>query len=122
MKAEELRIGNYITVSNPKSEILEIRETTIEQCNYHHITDLYRGNKEWVYKPIPLTEQWLIDFGFVKLGDGYEFWESSVFNIEFTRNHWHICYTSNVLCTHIKHVHELQNLYFALTKNELLKQ
>jgi hypothetical protein len=123
MEARELRINNLIEVEGNIIEVGIIKEKFISWN-----VAKYPENKVWNpfiptndirINPIPLTEEWLLKFGFLKLGEGYEFWESSVFNIEFIRNHWHFCYTSNVLCTHIKYLHQLQNLYFALVGEEL---
>jgi hypothetical protein len=119
LRAQELRIGNYV---NYEQTTHVIHQLTNSICgSYWHksnASDSYAHTYDEI-KPIPLTEEWLERFGFERLGNGFEFWESSVFNIEFIRNHWHISYTSNVLCTHIKYVHQLQNLYFALTGEEL---
>ena len=121
MKAEELRIGNFIIVSNPSSPIYLSKKPTVEICNYHHISDICKGDEEWVYEPIPLTEQWLIDFGFehtwlFKHKDTY----FSLFDVEggyvYTADDNY--YTS----IKIEYVHQLQNLHFAITGRELEKK
>ena len=73
------------------------------------------------YEPIPLTEEWLIKFGFDF--DGYcSYWKSE---IELTKDTMdeHFQSFNNVgsgLCQkEIKYVNQLQNLYFALTGEEL---
>ena len=111
MNANELRIGNYYNYDSRPIKL----DGGFLAMYLQNETDLY-------LEPITLNEQWLLDFGFVKVDKMFEFWEGSVFNIELINNHWCICYTSNVLCTHIKHAHQLQNLYFALTGIELIKK
>jgi len=66
---------------------------------------------------IPLTEEWLLDFGFEKDELGWFFKENDYcsFGLFFKNNEW-LFYISD---TKIKYVHQLQNLYFALTNNEL---
>jgi hypothetical protein len=92
------------------------------------------------YKPIPLTEEWLEKLGLIKRnqteelpeelqqpdidedGDIWYTWVKGVFNLEIQSNGeiWFELYSHY---KHIKWVHELQNLYFALTEEELtLKQ
>lgn len=118
MEAKELRVGNYIYVSNPASGILEVRKQSVERCNYHHITDLCRNNKDWVYKPIPLTEKWLLKFGFewknhaMRLSNFYIRKQIGGFMLYISNE------THNI-AINIKYVHQLQNLYFALTGKEL---
>lgn len=85
-------------------------------------------------EPIPLTEQCLIDFGFYKEGktmlcldldeDNRICFPSANTdkNIYIECNQYDYNHMDNnycVLLTAIKHVHQLQNLYFALTGKEL---
>lgn len=120
MKAEELRIGNFITVCNPKDELLEIRTPTIERLNVHHLSDIYFENVDWVYQPIPLTEEWLLKLGF-------ENYDSLMFSIDdllvvdledftFGINTFDIFWMTNANAIY---VHQIQNLYFSLTGKEL---
>ncbi len=53
MKANELRIGNWVEITQPKKGIY----TTVEQSTFS-------TNIENNFKPIPLTEEWLLKFGF----------------------------------------------------------
>ena len=116
MKAEELRIGNFIIVSNPSSPIYLSKKPTVEICNYHHISDICKGDEDWVYEPVPLTEQWLIDFGFVKcsVSDAYNSHHLTIYKED--GSFWSDVITFGL---EIKHVHQLQNLFFAITGEEL---
>ena len=91
------------------------------------------------YEPIPLTEEWLEKLGLIKRnqteelpeelqqpdidedGDIWYTWVKGVFNLEIQSNGeiWFELYSHY---KHIKWVHELQNLYFALTEEELTLQ
>lgn len=73
------------------------------------------------YRPIPLTEEWLIRFGFEEVSK--DTWHKESFFIEFDIQAgfgFNIENNQGVhLLTGIEYVHELQNLYFALTGEEL---
>lgn len=64
-------------------------------------------------EPIPLTEEWLLRFGYTKISNnsfiitGHCIW---ICNDLFR------CDKNGIV---LKHVHQLQNLYFALTNQEL---
>jgi len=101
MKANELRIGNLVTDS---IGIVEIGKN---------------GKIDWgdIYNPIPITEEWLIKLGFKKniTTDLYPTFSYDIVNVNDS-----IVYVLNYgFVNHIKYVHQLQNLYFALTENEL---
>ena len=120
MKANELRLGNY--VYDGEKELCKIwavhkDRLTVEIPN-DNTTFLGRYKIEYA-KPIPLTEEWLLKFGFILNNDDY--YESrdgilcyvedgKVNMILFEIGDWE---------TEIDHVHQLQNLYFALTGEEL---
>jgi len=109
MKVTELRIGN-LYFHEPTNDYDEVRKNTF---------DLIERNPE-CYKPIPLTEEWLIKFGFednqkvkgVKYIDG-------VIAIDCIRYGKGWCLANDEYHPNIKYVHQLQNLYFALTGEEL---
>ena len=126
MDEKELRIGNWII--NFIDEEFQVNGETFAQFNIH------------VFKPIPLTEQWLEDLGCTWTGvshstypsQGYvkEYnlpdtnWDISGigngnFDIDFNLDCEFDCFPS---LPEIKYVHQLQNLYFALTEKELIKQ
>lgn len=70
-------------------------------------------------KPIPLTEEWLFKFGYKKVNTLYDTTEVFEKKLSYT-----IYFRSGVLSfsfstQEIKYVHQLQNLYFALTNEEL---
>jgi len=121
MKANELRIGNAILING-------------EVCNnigYGIITDCYRKQKGLVseyldtliFKPIPLTEEWLLKFGFENY-DSLKFSINDLLVVDlhdftFGVNRFDVCWLDN---KNTIHVHQLQNLYFALTGEELKLQ
>jgi hypothetical protein len=128
MKANELRIGNTIM---SMAGIVTVR--SINDASDGH----YIGMKEFVFASnisefsgIPLTEEWLLKFGFKYqrpgIGGqdswaGYGFWQlpNNEFNLIGTKSG--TVYFNRCWDWQIKHVHQLQNLYFALTGTELCK-
>jgi hypothetical protein len=121
MKSNELRIGNYILISvlsdngNFEYEMFKVNSTTIR--------DAERYGDEWNAEPIALTEEWLLKFGARKVNHihGYVFWtfhytKSNNALIDIYKNYTEV---NSRLVNNCKYVHQLQNLYFALTGNEL---
>jgi hypothetical protein len=105
MKAQELRIGNLIEVENCIQEIVEL--------------PLPKNCTEKNTKGIKLTQKWIINLGFEWKNHGLRLYN---FCIREEIN-GHVIYLSNEshnFKIDIKHVHELQNLYFALTGLELV--
>lgn len=71
--------------------------------------------------PIPLTEEWLVKFGAVKTFENWQFTISvGAITLHFRRStQWYSELGGIYLGSKIQYVHQLQNLYFALTGNEL---
>jgi hypothetical protein len=116
MKASELRIGNWVCDIYEEEEFqLDI----VDMCDMDINGDLYRTD------PIPLTEEWLLKFGFKKR----DVLSSVLYDMKNPRfsvylnppidksNKWNILGIEKNI--NIKHVHQLQNLYFAITGAEL---
>lgn len=111
MEAKELRIGNLLNHNNG----FVVGPFTV---NSIHISDLEKDNayaKE--YEPIPLTEEWLIKFGFERWNDVYNNFYHKLNGIEIENGNIYVGHGNK-----IKYVHQLQNLYFAITGEELKKQ
>jgi len=105
MRAEELRINNYLeddigNIIVVDRDALPFIVTKWIKC--HH--------------PIPLTEEWLLKFGFEKL-EGWD--DMYYFQIGDFQIHEYNVSGYEFDDFDIKNVHQLQNLYFALTGEEL---
>jgi hypothetical protein len=109
MKVNELRIGNKFYLPNGE----------IGTISYHEIRLLIVAMEKPNYNPIPLTEEWLLKFGAKELnakrGILKEFVLKTV-RIEMS-NSGNFYYKNSKLI--LESVHQLQNLYFALTGKEL---
>ena len=117
MKATDLRIGNYYQYAGD-SGIVYTQVQAIKYNQFGLLSDFDGTNFE-ICKPIPLTEEWLLKFGFYKNIDT-ELFEKSGFQIDFSVIKCHF-YLPNYgdWYKELEFVHQLQNLYFALTEEEL---
>jgi hypothetical protein len=134
MKASELRIGNWITDRGNKAWQIDCWENSTKVSAKEPIVGYFDFTKKPIYghplteevnflKPIPLTEEWLLKFGFVKtIGwDDMVFWRQP----DFDFNSFEIYETEKGYeSPHdklIEYVHTLQNCYYfhELTGKEL---
>ena len=128
IKANELRIGNYVYWSvNPyKNNLEEITgifidtEGLVEKDEMIISTKTMDGELFSEFKPIPLTEERLLDFGFEyfeehSIGKGYR----DKISIRLNKDGGFYYVYGIGEYSLLKYVHELQNLVFALTKKEL---
>ncbi len=115
MEIKELRIGNYISplgIGITKVEGFCIWDNLIQSSNFaeRDIED---------FEPIPLTEEWLLEFGLKKIEE-YCF-ELDDIHVNTKRELMWITTKCKIeLEFNIpNYIHELQNLYFALTEKEI---
>jgi hypothetical protein len=123
--ANELRIGNFVDFGEVTSlsakNINVIKKNWLFTCDYEDVN------------PIKLTEEWLIKFGFInvknyqkyKSGQSSKSWINRSFYIRIdlekfnNEDYFSFCFRYGSVTLFICSVHELQNLYFSLTKEEL---
>jgi hypothetical protein len=131
---KELRIENYVKAKTTDDEFNIVKEISFSdnQRGYylrlegvnHGVWLEYKG--EYLIEGIPLTEEWLFRFGFIYKGIYYNFPLNDIFKLEqykLNNAYWLRHHSESLDCVKIKYVHQLQNLYFALTNEELkLKQ
>lgn len=123
MKANELRLGNLVNHENSDydqpSEIVKVDLGILEYIQENGDAK----EKYLMYHPIPLTEEWLIKFGFEKRFVDeesirawvYELKEFKLVGMGFSNSEMSFTFMTRK----IKSVHQLQDLYFALTGEEL---
>jgi hypothetical protein len=115
MKANELRIGNYY---NQFGNIYQVSCNTLVELEQAPIDQLW-------CKPIPLTEEWFLKFGWeldhesndLKSFINYKL-DLDAINFSPSRNEFYYNCWEDSKCP--KYVHQLQNLYFALTGEEIV--
>ena len=110
IKATQLRIGNLYDHSGRVKKVTPIV-----------IEALFESERFWC-KAIPLTEEWLLKLGFSEIGGcnekdftngDYNIFINSIGEVNF------LFFREGDWYQKISYVHQLQNLYFALTNKEL---
>lgn len=123
MNSKDFRIGNYIFFESILSEITGIMR---EQISFKYNTggkDQYAQLITPGIRPIKITEEWLLKFGFSFMPeseyalntyvlDEFQLWNK---NVDFSE----IVYLSNRDSIEVKSIHQLQNLFFALKGKDL---
>jgi hypothetical protein len=109
IESNELRLGNYV---------IDGDEVVILNDNYTLFKALINVDRGIGIKPIPLTEEWFIKLGFQLFGNDDpldRYWTTNI--LKGSIEELSLKYTLSGI--KIKYVHQLQNLYFALTGVEL---
>ena len=121
LNANEVRIGNYVTIGDGPFKIALADIKKMSESDNH------------IYKPIPLTEGWLTNFGFMideNLGYDDRMWCNGIFTLFQCKYSETNDFTYPLLMRYgnpneyksgltVKYVHQLQNLYFATNYEEL---
>jgi hypothetical protein len=128
--ANELRIGSWIYIPQTKTN----EQIGVIEENGRFTTKDYKSSYSSIecLEPIPLTEEWLLKFGFMEFKGGISL-DNEEFTLTYTHKNtdktillevtredeWGRHQYTCIVLNHIKYVHQLQNLYFALTGKEL---
>lgn len=105
MKANELRIGNKVAIDGHETTITDNIMFDYDEGAWY-VDDI----NITIVKPIPLTEEWWDKFK----EDEFILTDKSGFVIFKNR------YAYQFIFIDYPYVHQLQNLYFALTQKELI--
>ena len=133
MKASELRIGNLVYVTDNLTNLIFKEITPINIHNLMHLTGWDKSPVDIEFEPIPLTEEFFLKFGFENIdkgGNDFITYTDSEHNyylqIDVRRKDGKYLILDNSFddlrafsMVDIEYVHQLQNLYFALTGDEL---
>ena len=115
MEAKELRIGNIVKYENT---------VYLHGGKITEVDNIIQGETDY-YEPIPLTEEWLLNFGIKNANFVHEIKHPIVHIYSINKWFFAINEDGSIRMIHpvneinIKYVHQLQNLYFALTGTEL---
>ena len=121
MKATELRLGNLIYDFN--ADIITV-DSIVVGTKSMTIINGYDPDEELCH-PIPLTEEWLIKFGFKKYGtlDNCYILGHIIVEIGIMEDTWNcritMTKTKSLHLRGLEYVHTLQNLYFSFKDEEL---
>ena len=138
LKAQDLRIGNWVDHLGYIGEVEDIQKETIGVF----INGVYCSCYIEDLKPIRSTKEWLIKFGFILNNEWEEItnpgvqyekdikyhnvkkYESKDYDnrfIYFIVEHGFIyCYVTPRYLTKIKNVHQLQNIFYSIKGSELV--
>jgi len=110
IKASDLRIGNWYD-----------HYGEFKQASPNTILEVWEADREWC-KPIPLTPEVLVACGFTQLPNKFTFDKDKLSihlpSVSYKKGRTY--FNSWCIIEHsISHLHQLQNLYFALTNQEL---
>lgn len=136
MKINELRVSNLVYPNEENATPYKVMQIFEESVLFYQSEKVYEddviiGCDDLI--PIPLTEEWLIKFGFEKIiCDEHPFIHfiiKGIFRIDFHPNNGFEfnCYghpydqyvEENFFSFKALHIHQLQNLFYALTGEEL---
>jgi hypothetical protein len=134
LTANELRIGNYLLIDGiaqkveafmPNGNEVKFNKGDYFKISFEHYKHkvTYETESDEDVEPILLNEEWLLKFGF-------EYHHDTPHPNKVYRKHWlegffdlekivSFHFGGNFIDVNIKYVHQLQNLYFALTNEEL---
>ena len=122
MQVEELRIGNYLYYRHIDGYM---KEEIVKICSINNEYLLDKENCTLGYnelKPIPLTEEVLLKCGFEKnnIHKDPSMYEYCIDYMPYIRTIDNSkTFEISFYATRIEYLHQLQNLYFALTGKEL---
>lgn len=131
MKASELRIGNWVETPREAQRVDYIHKDIIGLENCIGGTDRYQVNPIWSgdiedLKGVPLTEEWLVKFGFEKtVSDGRDAFKKGDLWFSKDGSKWDFWFqddeSGDIFSWGLRpsYVHQLQNLYHSLTGEEL---
>lgn len=123
MQAEELRINNFVlhkggewSDRNPRVEEKDF-VFQWEESDWYSVGECTLSLDQ--IEPIPLTEEWLLKFSFEKEDEEY-FHKSKYAPVLIEcDNGWADSFEERQASKIINYVHQLQNLFYALTGEEL---
>ena len=135
IQANELKKHNLVYFENinvgvrpSERELIELKYFTSNKCIGQDFDCALLHEVDFKQiAPIPLTEEWLVKFGFELNGEDYII-PNFIFEIrKKLKSHsdvFVLFHDSNDMdeimeSVEISHIHQLQNLYFALTNEEL---
>lgn len=128
MKAQELRIGNWVWNDTQNIPVTVDLKILSEQIYLEPLVAKGTLDKSVLWQPIPLTEEWFLKFGWREkedyadgIGNYYWFEWGTYETVNVGAGIYGIKDVHlDVIIGSVRYVHQLQNLYFSLTGEELI--
>jgi hypothetical protein len=124
MKYSQFRLGNLLQdgVSKTLLKVIEVSEKDL--TTYVIDRSMFPLEKGWFTDPIPITEEWLLKLGFITSDwDNNSSFRLMIGNNEYTmvfrKENSLVCEIGDLFVKDVLYVHQLQNIYFSLTGEEL---
>lgn len=128
MDIRELRIGNLFDtvnhgngITSPNKQPMWIQAIELHSVELCHLKDSIHNTRRFLKKPlndiipIPITEEWLVKFAFIDFEkQSFSYYVENNGEIVFKKSGLDILYDYP-----IQYVHQLQNLFFSLSGEEL---
>lgn len=127
IQIKEFRVGNYVLVDNKIRKICLINNDPAQEPSIG-----FEGEGELVSErcsserlaAITLTDDVLKDFGFI-FHEHFKLWQRTKpynsYSIELDRDYSAMDFGHRPIVSNIKHLHILQNLYYAIQGKELMQ-
>lgn len=117
MKANELRIGNWVMV-DPQNLPQKVCDVMCDCVNTENVQGAHYG----LVGAITLTQEWLLKSGFerIQIKDLICYKTNQLELYQYASNNFKIFFEYADGEVELKYVHQLQNLHFALTGMELI--
>ena len=123
MKANEFRVTNFVNYNGEMFPIIFIGLDSVVLIRKDQSTFTVKLDR---IKPISITDKILLSCGFKKRKSCFGYWiyeimfQHTVFSVEEVDLGLCYFYIGNTHVTQTRYVHELQNLYFSITGEELV--
>lgn len=116
MKANELRLGNWVNYRSTMGTVFPI------QVAVGTIEEAFERPDSGMIKPIPITEEVLLKCGFEQDLIGWRSQRNPFFVLKSLSDSGFLLgrLSIGLVKIRIAHLHQLQNLYYALTGQELI--
>jgi hypothetical protein len=113
IKPTELRVGNRIKYNNREAKIISIHEAGILSLSSGVNADLKN------IRPIKLSDELLLRYGFIRNNEGtYKHNHRELTEVFHTLDEFFFRFDGKFIAS-CKYLHELQNIFFALYKQEI---
>lgn len=111
MKTNELRIGNYVMYADVICKVEGYSKGFLETNGVNSLISKFQ--------PIPIDEKWLLKFGFKHSGNSFYIHCESLIQLCNIGDIYFNVGVKDIAIGKINYIHELQNLFFILRKEEL---